>query len=383
MRDAAGRRRRRRLRGPGDDRDLHGDASTATAPSSAAWSSGEGARGERFAARGAGGRCHDRPLRWSRAAVEPVGLAGTVRHRRRCIPVPPLNATADGNGALPPWQQWTATSSTSTASGSSPSSTATIEVISPLTEEVIATVPEASNDDVDRAVAAARAAFDSGPWPRMCAGRARRRDGEDLAAHPGALRGRRPHDHRGDGLADLLLGHGPGVRVDDGARLLHGPRPRVPVRGVPRRARSGRCSCAREPVGVVGAHRAVERPAVHDHAEARARARVGFHRRAEARAGDAARRVPARRRARGGRAAGGRGQHRGRRAARSASTSSRTPTSTRSASPAPPRRASGSARSAASSSSAARSSSAASRRRSSSTTPTSPPRSRACCRTRS
>ncbi len=51
-----------------------------------------------------------------------------------------------------------------------PAGTATIEVISPLTEEVIATVPEASNEDVDRAVAAARRAFDSGPWPRMSAG---------------------------------------------------------------------------------------------------------------------------------------------------------------------------------------------------------------------
>jgi betaine-aldehyde dehydrogenase len=48
-----------------------------------------------------------------------------------------------------------------------PSSSATIEVISPLTEEVIATVPDASAEDVDRAVAAARRAFDSGPWPRM------------------------------------------------------------------------------------------------------------------------------------------------------------------------------------------------------------------------
>ena len=51
-----------------------------------------------------------------------------------------------------------------------PSSAATIEVISPLTEEVIATVPEASNEDVDRAVAAARRAFDAGPWPGMTAG---------------------------------------------------------------------------------------------------------------------------------------------------------------------------------------------------------------------
>ncbi|MET0666099.1 MAG: aldehyde dehydrogenase family protein, partial [Acidimicrobiales bacterium] len=43
----------------------------------------------------------------------------------------------------------------------------TIEVISPHTEEVIATVPEASTADVDKAVAAARAAFDSGPWAQM------------------------------------------------------------------------------------------------------------------------------------------------------------------------------------------------------------------------
>jgi betaine-aldehyde dehydrogenase len=48
-----------------------------------------------------------------------------------------------------------------------PASTNTIGVVSPLTEEVIATVPEASDDDVDRAVAAARRAFDAGPWPRM------------------------------------------------------------------------------------------------------------------------------------------------------------------------------------------------------------------------
>ena len=43
--------------------------------------------------------------------------------------------------------------------------TKTIEVVSPSTEETIAVVPEASEADVDRAVAAARAAFDEGPWP--------------------------------------------------------------------------------------------------------------------------------------------------------------------------------------------------------------------------
>ncbi|MCU1451006.1 MAG: Aldehyde Dehydrogenase [Acidimicrobiales bacterium] len=42
----------------------------------------------------------------------------------------------------------------------------TIEVVSPATEEVIAVVPEASEGDVDRAVAAARKAFDEGPWPQ-------------------------------------------------------------------------------------------------------------------------------------------------------------------------------------------------------------------------
>lgn len=40
-------------------------------------------------------------------------------------------------------------------------------VISPSTEEVVGEVTLASPQDADRAVAAARAAFDEGPWPRM------------------------------------------------------------------------------------------------------------------------------------------------------------------------------------------------------------------------
>jgi aldehyde dehydrogenase (NAD+) len=43
----------------------------------------------------------------------------------------------------------------------------TIAVISPHTEEVIGQVPDATPDDLDRAVAAARQAFDDGPWPHM------------------------------------------------------------------------------------------------------------------------------------------------------------------------------------------------------------------------
>ena len=42
-----------------------------------------------------------------------------------------------------------------------------IEVISPVTEAPLLSYPEAAAPDIDRAVAAARAAFDEGPWPRM------------------------------------------------------------------------------------------------------------------------------------------------------------------------------------------------------------------------
>ena len=48
-----------------------------------------------------------------------------------------------------------------------PESTEEIRVISPTTEQQIAQVPAAGKTDMDRAVAAARVAFDQGPWPRM------------------------------------------------------------------------------------------------------------------------------------------------------------------------------------------------------------------------
>ena len=48
-----------------------------------------------------------------------------------------------------------------------PEGTGTIDVVSPSTEEVVARVPDATAADVDKAVAAAREAFDRGPWPRM------------------------------------------------------------------------------------------------------------------------------------------------------------------------------------------------------------------------
>jgi acyl-CoA reductase-like NAD-dependent aldehyde dehydrogenase len=48
-----------------------------------------------------------------------------------------------------------------------PATAETIEVVSPHTEQVIGRVPHASCADVDAAVAAARRAFDTGPWPRL------------------------------------------------------------------------------------------------------------------------------------------------------------------------------------------------------------------------
>lgn len=62
----------------------------------------------------------------------------------------------------------------------------TIEVVSPHTEEVIATVPHASEADIDKAVAAANQALTSGPWAGM--GPAERAD--LMAAFMGALASR-------------------------------------------------------------------------------------------------------------------------------------------------------------------------------------------------
>jgi betaine-aldehyde dehydrogenase len=50
-----------------------------------------------------------------------------------------------------------------------PQSSATIDVLDPATGDVIARVPDANAEDVDRAVRAARAAFDEGPWKEATA----------------------------------------------------------------------------------------------------------------------------------------------------------------------------------------------------------------------
>ena len=48
-----------------------------------------------------------------------------------------------------------------------PAGSDVIEVISPHTEEVVGRVPEGTTADIDRAVSAARTAFDEGEWPRL------------------------------------------------------------------------------------------------------------------------------------------------------------------------------------------------------------------------
>ncbi len=50
-----------------------------------------------------------------------------------------------------------------------PASDQRFVVINPATEQTVGSAPAATTDDIDRAVAAARAALDGGPWPRMSA----------------------------------------------------------------------------------------------------------------------------------------------------------------------------------------------------------------------
>jgi aldehyde dehydrogenase (NAD+) len=47
-----------------------------------------------------------------------------------------------------------------------PATAGTIDIVSPHTEQVVGRVPEGTPADIDRAVGAARQAFDHGPWPR-------------------------------------------------------------------------------------------------------------------------------------------------------------------------------------------------------------------------
>jgi acyl-CoA reductase-like NAD-dependent aldehyde dehydrogenase len=133
-----------------------------------------------------------------------------------------------------------------------PASTDTLEVVSPFTEVPIARVPSATRADVDRAVAAARTAFDQGPWPRM-----------DLSARIDVLRRLgEEYGKRRDLLASLVTDEmgcpistsetyqatNPKLLIETFVELA----PQYPFTEV-RRSRVGNALVVREPVGVVAA----------------------------------------------------------------------------------------------------------------------------------
>ena len=174
-----------------------------------------------------------------------------------------------------------------------------LEVISPHTEEVIGQVPDATDRrhrprrrrrprGLRRRPVAAHDARPSAPTssPRIS------------AAHPGRAMDEFADTHlRGDRLAvsrSSIMGQvfAATMVLDYYAGLAREYR----VRGAAATACSGPTLVRREPVGVVGGDHAVERAAVHHHRSSSARRwPSGSHRRAEAGARDAARRLPARR----------------------------------------------------------------------------------------
>ncbi|MBC3191714.1 aldehyde dehydrogenase [Pseudonocardia sp. C8] len=133
-----------------------------------------------------------------------------------------------------------------------PSTDATIDLVSPATEEVYGTAALAAEADVDAAVTAARAAFDRGPWPRMPLA-------DRIAALQGFLEVYRP---RHEELAALVTREmGSPISL---SRVMHATVPQLiveafldmapsyPFRQV-RRSAVGNALVTREPVGVVAA----------------------------------------------------------------------------------------------------------------------------------
>ena len=125
-----------------------------------------------------------------------------------------------------------------------------IEVVSPWTEEVIASVPSASREDVDRAVGAARRAFESGPWAAMTP--------EDRIAVVTRIRDLLV-EHE-EGLARLItdemgcpITQSRGIQVPVPIGILEAyldVAATYPFRAV-RQSRTGQALVMREPVGVV------------------------------------------------------------------------------------------------------------------------------------
>jgi acyl-CoA reductase-like NAD-dependent aldehyde dehydrogenase len=131
-----------------------------------------------------------------------------------------------------------------------PSSDRRIEVISPSTEETLADVPEAQAADVDAAVAAARRAFDEGPWPRMAAGERAavlRRIGAELEARADEIAPTFSAEIGAPLAAAKAFHQLPRVMWDAAADVLE----RHPFEET-RQTDAGPVRIVREPVGVVG-----------------------------------------------------------------------------------------------------------------------------------
>ena len=126
----------------------------------------------------------------------------------------------------------------SAANGSSHRRASTFDVVDSTTEEVFLTVAEAQAPDVERAVAAARAAFDTGPWPRMSPAErgvwlnkiadAWEKRGEALAdtwaLESGVLRSMSIHSAKGVASAfRYYAGLGDKLCLERKAHVLHGP----------------------------------------------------------------------------------------------------------------------------------------------------------------
>ena len=133
-----------------------------------------------------------------------------------------------------------------------PATADTLVVVSPYTEQIVAEVPAASRADVDHAVAAARVAFDQGPWPQMSVtGRMDvvRRLGEEYARNRETLAGL-VTDEMGCpiGMSRSYQASIPKILIDTFLELAR----QYPFSEV-RRSALGNALVTREPVGVVAA----------------------------------------------------------------------------------------------------------------------------------
>ena len=153
---------------------------------------------------------------------------------------------APARPGIPPSRS-SATGSTSAASGSSRRADDTIEVIDSTTEEVIGRIPQGTPEDVDRAVAAARAGFEA--WSQVpVEQRVDALRGDQRRRSPSAPTRSRRWSPREVGMPIGAGADDPGRAADDGLRL-DGP---GLLDEVAWEEQIGNSLIVREPVGVVG-----------------------------------------------------------------------------------------------------------------------------------